>query len=210
MDKFELIKIMVQEVDAYYAIVGNNMSLKGYHNFLGEKLAQKNLENDLLKPKRTNNSEIARLLTSLNRYAKFYFKVVLEGEETQNLDEVVFLIVLMSMGQLSKTELITHTLSEKTTGMEILKRMENNELIRSLINPKDGRSKLIEISPKGIALMTKLFPKMDKVSNIVCGNLTENENELLLSLLKKLDEFHKPIYINNSQKQWLGYGPEEK
>jgi DNA-binding MarR family transcriptional regulator len=210
MDKFELIKIMVREVEAYNAVVGNNLSLEGYHAFLGEKLVQKTLEVDLLKSNRTINSEIARLLTSLNRYAKFYFKVVLEGEETQNLDEVVFLIILMGMGQLSKTELITHALSEKTTGMEILKRMENHELIRSFLNPSDGRSKLIEISPKGLALMSKLFPKMDKVSNIITGNLTEKENELLYNLLKKLDDFHKPIFINNSQKQWLGYGSEAK
>lgn len=210
MDKFELIKIMVQEVEAYNAMAGNDLSLKGYHAYLGEKLIQKTLEVDLLKSNRTSNSEIARLLTSLNRYAKFYFKVVLEGEETQNLDEVVILIILMGMGQLSKTELITHALSEKTTGMEILKRMENHELIRSFLNPSDGRSKLIEISPKGLALMGKLFPKMDKVSNIITGNLTEKENELLYNLLKKLDDFHKPIFINNSQKQWLGYGSEAK
>lgn len=210
MDKFELIKIMVQEVEAYNTMAGNDLSLKGYHTYLGEKLVQNTLEVDLLKSIRANDSEIGRLLTSLNRYAKFYFKVVLEGEETQNLDEVVFLIILLRMGQLSKTELITRALSEKTTGMEILKRMENHELIRSFLNPSDGRSKLIEISPKGIMLMDKLLPKIDKVSKILCGNLTEKESETLYRLLRKLDDFHKPIYLNNSQKQSLNYASETK
>lgn len=42
---------------------------------------------------------------------------------------------------------------------------------------------------------------MDKIreaTKIVCGDLNEAENMQLINLLNKLNEFHIPIYSNNS------------
>ncbi len=203
MDKFQLIKILIEEVEQCEARMGDNLSIEGFSGFLCEKLNKTQHRATTINSVQHKDSEIARLVTTLNRYARLYFKVILEKEETQNLDELIFLIILMEYGELSKTELITHAVSEKTTGMEILKRMEQNGLVNSIVNPNDGRSRLIKISEKGIIVIHKLFPLMEKVSKLVGGNLTAKEKDTLFEILKKLDDFHKPIYLKGTQKDWL-------
>jgi DNA-binding MarR family transcriptional regulator len=184
--------------------MGADLSLETFSSFLCEKLNKtQHKASALLNSTPNKDGEIARLVTTLNRYARLYFKVILEKEQTQNVDELIFLIILLEYGELSKTELITHAVSEKTTGMEILKRMEQNQLVSAVVNPNDGRSKLIKISEKGLSLIQKLFPLMAKVSKLVSGNLSAKEKETLFEILKKLDEFHKPIYLKGTQKDWL-------
>lgn len=204
MDKFQLIKILVEEVENCERRFGDNLSIEVFSHFLSEKSNKSHHpESSILNQPQTKDSEIARLVTTLNKYARLYFKVILEKEETQNLDELIFLVILLDYGELSKTELITHAVSEKTTGMEILKRMEQNNLVNSVVNPNDGRSKLIKISDKGKMVITKLFPLMEKVSKLVSGNLTVKEKSSLYEIMKKLDDFHKPIYLKGTQKDWL-------
>jgi DNA-binding MarR family transcriptional regulator len=205
MDKFQLTKILIEEVENCEAIMGLDLSIESFNHYLFEKLNKTHHDpaSSKLNAPQTKDREIARLVATLNRYARLYFKVVLEKEETQNLDELIFLIILLEFDELSKTELITHAVSEKTTGMEILKRMEQNGLLNSITNPNDGRSKLIKISDKGLAIIHKLFPAMEKVSRLVSGSLTSKEKDILFEILKKLDDFHKPIYLKGTQKDWL-------
>ncbi len=205
MDKFQLAKILIEEVENCEALMGSNLSIESFNHYLSEKLSKThhNRVSEIFNAPQTKDREIARLVTTLNRYARLYFKAVLEKEETQNLDELIFLIILLEYNELSKTELITHAVSEKTTGMEILKRMEQNGLLNSITNPNDGRSKLIKISDKGLAVIHKLFPAMEKVSRLVSGNLTSTEKDVLFEILNKLDDFHKPIYLKGTQKDWL-------
>ncbi len=205
MNKFQLTKILIEEVENCEAIMGLDLSIKSFNHYLFEKLNKTDHDpaSAILNATQTKDREIARLVTTLNRYARLYFKVVLEKEETQNLDELIFLIILLEFDELTKTELITHAVSEKTTGMEILKRMEQNGLLNSITNPNDGRSKLIKISDKGLAIIHKIFPAMEKVSRLVSGSLTSKEKDILFEILKKLDDFHKPIYLKGTQKDWL-------
>jgi hypothetical protein len=44
---------------------------------------------------------------------------------------------------------------------------------------------------------------MEKVSRLVSGNLTSTEKDVLFEILNKLDDFHKPIYLKGTQKDWL-------
>ena len=40
---------------------------------------------------------------------------------------------------------------------------------------------------------------MNKVALIVSGNLTHNEKTQLHTLLKKLEDFHNPIYLSHKE-----------
>ncbi len=206
MEKYELIKWFMQELESCEAKLGQSPDVNQFCNYI--KFKESKPEVLLPKPGRGQlqpsiPSEIARLVTTLNRYARFYFKVILENEPAQSIDEVVFLIILMDAGSLSKSELISRAVAEKTTGIETIKRMEQNGLVLSRPNPSDARSKLIAVAPGGFALMQRMFPRIDKVSKVVTGNLSEEEQITLVHLLNKLDEFHKPIYLNGKQKDWI-------
>lgn len=145
-----------------------------------------------------NNVEttIATSVSLMYRYAKGYIKKALQGSIIQTVDELTFLFVLVTFESLSKSELIAKNVMEKTSGIEVIKRLLNQELIHQFADENDKRSQRVAITKKGMEELMKIMPNMALVSSVVSGNLTATERSTLAYLLKKLDYHHHDIYIN--------------
>lgn len=154
-------------------------------------------EADWLKEDDDANTDISILLVFMYRYAVVYFKKALKEGNINTLDEFSFLIVLMTYPSLSKTELIQKLIMEKTSGVEVIKRLLKNELIQEFDNPNDKRSVLVAITAKGKKELASLMPKMGLVGSMVVGNLTPSEVSSLSFLLRKLDYYHNDIFLHH-------------
>lgn len=143
------------------------------------------------------NTNISTLLVFMYRYAVVYFKKALKEGTINTLDEFSFLIVLMTYPSLSKTELIQKLIMEKTSGVEVIKRLLKNGLIEEFANPNDKRSVLVAITAKGKEELALLFPKMGMVGSVIVGNLTSSEISSFSFLLRKLDYYHNDIFLNH-------------
>ena len=140
---------------------------------------------------------IGKLLTFLSRYLKIYFKKGLEDSVLTTGDDFTYLATLLHKGSLTKTELIMLNAHEKTSGMEVIKRLLNNDLIEQSDDESDKRSKRISLTSKGKSVLIQSFDMMGKVGKICTGDLTDAEKNQLMNLLKKLDNFHHDIYLNH-------------
>jgi DNA-binding MarR family transcriptional regulator len=145
------------------------------------------------------DTDIARLVSLMNRYSKGYIKKALKDSLIQTSEEFTFLIILLSHGSLSKTELITKNVVEKTSGTEVIKRLLNQQLLTQFDDEHDKRSQRVTVTDKGRAEVMQLLPKMQLVGNVVVGNLTTTEKQTLLYLLKKLDYHHNDIFMNHKE-----------
>lgn len=143
------------------------------------------------------NTDISTLLVFMYRYAVVYFKKALKESNINTIDEFSFLIVLMTYPSLSKTELVQKLIMEKTSGVEVIKRLLKNELIEEFDNPNDKRSVLVAITAKGKEELASLFPKMGLVGSVIVGNLTPAEISSLSFLLRKLDYHHNDIFLHH-------------
>lgn len=144
----------------------------------------------------SNYTDISILVAIMFRYAKGYVKKAMKNSLLKTADEFSFLITLLTYNSMTKMELINSQIMEKTSGNEIINRLIKLDLIAQELNPDDKRSMRISISPKGKIELFKLLPQMQMVSEIVAGNLNENEKYALLYILRKLDRFHNDIYHN--------------
>ncbi|UKB82085.1 winged helix DNA-binding protein [Chryseobacterium sp. MEBOG06] len=153
-------------------------------------------EEDWVRENQDQNTEIARMLVFNYRYASMYFKKALKESNINTLDEFSFLIVLMTYPFLTKTELISKLIMEKTSGVEVIKRLLKQDLIREFDNPNDKRSIMVAITDKGREELSGLLPKMGMVGNVVVGNLRPAEASSLSFLLNKLDYHHNDLFMN--------------
>lgn len=142
-------------------------------------------------------TSIAILVTYLYRYAKLYTKKALHNAPIQTPDEFSFLIVLLTHQSLSKTELINRNVHEKTTGMEIIKRLLRMGLITQFNDDSDKRSQRVAITDLGRQTIFAVLSKMEDVSRIVSGDLSDLEKNTLKQLLEKLDNFHYDIFLHD-------------
>ncbi|NMC41902.1 MAG: winged helix DNA-binding protein, partial [Bacteroidales bacterium] len=79
----------------------------------------------------------------------------------------------------------------------ILRRLAAKGLISEFPDMSDKRKVRVSVTEKGKSEIRKLLPEMSMAAGIISGNLTLNEKNTLLFLLKKLDYFHNDIFINS-------------
>jgi DNA-binding MarR family transcriptional regulator len=210
MKKSEILTTLINHFFSFDAEKGNQeeYSFDEFTGYLNAKSGGRELEireisgdNDawLTDESRDSAREISILIVLMNRYAKWYIKKVLKDSHLRTPDEFSFLITLMTYESLSKSELITKQVMEKTSGSEIIRRLIKRGLIVESADENDRRSVRISITKPGREEILRVLPLMGKVTKIVAGNLSAEEINTLSYLLKKLDYFHNDIY--NSKRE---------
>jgi DNA-binding MarR family transcriptional regulator len=207
MKKSEILTTLIIQFFSFDAERGNQdeYSIDEFIGYLNAKSDRQNLEirkisgenKELFKyeyPSATR--DISILIVLMNRYAKWYIKKVLRDSLLQTPEEFSFLISLMTYDSLNKSELITKQIMEKTSGTEVINRLVKRGMIFETADLNDKRSIRVSISEAGREEILKILPLMKKVSEIVVGNLSNEEINTLSYLLKKLDYFHNDIYLN--------------
>lgn len=175
-------------------------TITGFSYWLQQKDSSPNMKHHIQMGNKDNyasegvndtDSAIGILLGMLNKYAKHYSKIALENLPLNTIDEFGYLAHLSTHQKITKTELILRSLDGKTTGTDIIRRLVNQGLAKEIINPKDKRSKLLQITEKGKKIIYQAYVKMGAVSVKVTGNLNKTEKKQLLQILSKLELFHK-------------------
>jgi MarR family transcriptional regulator, lower aerobic nicotinate degradation pathway regulator len=201
MNRYDLIKYFIDKVEAYDKAQpdSENLTVESFNDwmfnqFLDRKEAEKLTPSNAHYKENEVNVNLSVMVGTLFRYVKNYSKKVFEHSTIQNIDEFTYLATLISYGKTTKSELISRNVHEKTTGMEIIRRLIGYGFVVQSDDVHDKRSQNVEITKNGQVEIFKLFEEMSKVSTLVSGNLSEQEKMILSYLLNKLDVFHRHIY----------------
>jgi DNA-binding MarR family transcriptional regulator len=208
MKKNEILNTLINSFFSFDAEKGNHdeYSMDEFIGYLNAKSEVQELEirkisgenKELLNYEYSSATrDISILIVMMNRYAKWYIKKVLKDSLLQTPDEFSFLISLMTYDSLSKSELITKQIMEKTSGTEIINRLVKRGMIFETADQNDKRSIRVSITRSGREEILRILPLMTNVTEIVVGNLGVEEINTLSYLLKKLDYFHNNIYIKS-------------
>jgi DNA-binding MarR family transcriptional regulator len=142
-------------------------------------------------------TEITRLICMLYRYTRGYIKKGLLGSMIQTVDEFTFLIILLTHESLTKSELINKNAMESTSGTEVIRRLLRQGLIDQFDDPDDKRSRRVVITQKGRQEIFAVLPRVQMAAKIVAGTLAHSEKNTLIYLLRKLDYFHFPLFLDD-------------
>jgi DNA-binding MarR family transcriptional regulator len=139
-------------------------------------------------------------ISNLYKYVKHYAKKILENTPLVGLDDFVFLLSVRYNPNCSKTELIQKHLLEVSSGMEILKRLHKENLVKEIPSEMDKRKKILRLTPEGEALVEQLLPTMGQLASLTSADLSLADKVRLLHSLKYLDDFHQNIFQQKSFK----------
>jgi DNA-binding MarR family transcriptional regulator len=193
--KYLLVKELLGLLEEFEEIYPNS-NIQIFSTWLHDKLKT----NDSAKSGRTASvleADISSHIGYLFRYAKIFSKSVLEKTPFQTLDDWGYCIVLLREQSLPKTELIKRNIHEKTTGIEIIKRLIAKKLVREFTDKEDNRIKRVSLTAFGRRSLQKTLAPMQKLAHKVCGNLSETEKQNLSALMRKLHIYHHPDYLKH-------------
>lgn len=193
---------LVQEFDAQnQENLEYSMDIEGFKQWVAHSEGMNTVEEDPDwegKDKgRSPESVINTLIVHMNRYAKSYSKSAIHNSDFSTQEDFIYLINLKAFGAMSKMELVKKNVQEKSAGMQIINRLIRQGWVNQTDSEIDKRSKLIEVNEKGLAVLEKQMDEVRDATRIVTGDLTHKEKMQLIVLLKKLDDFHEPIYLKN-------------
>lgn len=203
MTKFDIIKDLVSLVDEYDKSDNIDSSTEDFLFWLNEKkmVSGKSAAANLNKKDSNQMSEwrISYFVWLMSKYAKNYVKKALKDLPLVGLDDFGYLISICFEGDKTKTELIQQNINEVSSGMEIIKRLQKNGLIKPYRDETDKRATRLTATPKGHQILAVAMKEMFKASNIIAGNLNDEERLNLLTILNKLHTFHNPIFLNENK-----------
>lgn len=187
---------------AEYVNSGKPIDAKSFAAFLQEQHWEKEALTsesiNLIHGYNQNGVTIAFHLNRLNKYAKYYIKEALKDSDLLNADDFGFLATVIERQPISKSEVIAFNVHEVPSGMEVIKRLLKNGLIREEIDLNDRRIKMLFATELGMGTLFQTTAKLQKVAKIVVGKLSEDEQRTLIELMQRLDHFHEDIYQNES------------
>ena len=139
----------------------------------------------------------AAYLGKMGRYVDQYARKNLPSTPIYNLDEFTYLILLLQVESITKTEIIQRNVHPITTGTEIIKRLLKKEFIGQFPDELDGRKIRIALTDKGRNALFESAETTRKLALIASGILSNEELITFVATLKKLAVFHKKIHDNH-------------
>lgn len=193
--RYATIKILLEKLEKFEQETGQ-ADVEGFAAWLLQQSSTPNLPRFSTKwdPQLSDdNARLGMQVGILNQHAKHYIKTALKGLPLKGIFDYTFLATLLP-GSLRKSELIQSALVEFSPGMEVIRRLLRHHLIEDFEDPADGRSRRVRITPAGEQAFQEASARFEVVNQIIAGNLTYEEKQLLLNLLSKLIHFHQPIW----------------
>jgi DNA-binding MarR family transcriptional regulator len=190
----QILRQLIDNLEIYEQQEPKSASL---HDFLNWVL-QNDLPGTPYQFDRFENIDVAisKELVILSRFARFHLKRAFGDGLIQTADELGYLATLLSGEPYTKIGLIEANIHEKTSGMEIIKRLIGLKLIEQSEDPDDRRSKRLKITELGRVEAIKQFQLLAPTMTLIAGNLSPYEKQILLSLINKLNIHHKEIFEN--------------
>ena len=200
MTKFQLLKAMLSQIEDYEAATGrDDFEAEAFVLWLNERFFGEQRTAKTAGTFDISEWRISYFVGLMNKYAKIYIKKALKDSPLVNFDDFGFLITLYYEGAKTKTELIQSNISEVSSGLEILKRLERKGLVRAFKDGSDKRAAKVEATAEGRTAIEAAMQKIYPATHLIAGNLDETERLLLLTILNKLHLFHHSIYLNDSK-----------
>lgn len=204
-EQIRLIKQIIDYVDSFQK-EKNSADIKQFTIYLRDKvmLGEVTLEDSYKKEnymayKEMPKVEFSTLLTGLYRFARIYVKKAFNNTNIKTIDEFGFLASILREKSLLKNELFKKHYIEVSSGSEILKRLIKNKLVYEYKDLNDKRAKRVALTEAGFKEIMIAFDEMHKVSEIVVGNITQEELNETLTVFNKLNYFH--INVQSTSKE---------
>ncbi|MFC3199317.1 MarR family winged helix-turn-helix transcriptional regulator [Parapedobacter deserti] len=148
------------------------------------------------------DTTLAKLIGRVASMYSAYCKMALQEKPEIDLDSFYFLNAIYHKAESQKKEIIQFHFVERSTGMDILKRLLISGYITERADPVDKRAKLVSITKKGERTLHELYRLLFKPTVLMFHSIPEEEKKLLADILTPVEIKHGEI-LSKSKTQHL-------
>ncbi|AYD47834.1 MarR family winged helix-turn-helix transcriptional regulator [Arachidicoccus soli] len=161
----------------------------------------KNVIRTYQSPDISNKALVGYLLGRMNMFVKNYAKEPFQKLGVASIEEFRLLALTQRLKNPNRSEISNEAMMEFSTVNDMLKRLEKRGLIAHEKDENDKRASRVSLTPKGKELLGKIFNALAGMQPKVTGDLSDEEQENLVSLLMRLNRFHTHYFETEFKKK---------
>jgi len=143
---------------------------------------------------------LSKLLGRIMRMFSVYAEDAIKTTGLKRADEFYFLAYIDQAKNPRKTEVIYSGIIELSTGLSILEQLKKAGFIEEKDDPEDKRSKRVNITSEGKAVLFSCYEKFRQVGDILFGEMATEDMQLCIQLLQPIDTRHISQWQQNKGK----------
>jgi DNA-binding MarR family transcriptional regulator len=129
---------------------------------------------------------LIKLIDRIARMHKIYIDLALKKIKLNHFEEFNLLSAIGSLKNPRKTEVIYHTITELSTGLQLLGGLLKQGLITEKDDPEDKRSKRLSLTPKGGKLLQTCYVQFSKIPEMMLMEMPKEDIDICIQLLKNV------------------------
>jgi DNA-binding MarR family transcriptional regulator len=149
-----------------------------------------------------NDGLLLKIIGRISRLNMNYANLALKGTGLNQIEEFGILLTIKQETNPKKTEIIYANLSELSSGIDMLARMKKRGLIKEYDDKEDKRSKRVELTAKGEKITAICFVKIKKTALMLMNDLTNDDKELCIQLLKNIEIKFSTLWQRHKGKEF--------
>jgi len=149
-----------------------------------------------------NQGLLLKIIGRIGSAFGLYHRAAMKESDLPSPESFYFLNGLAHLGVIKKTGLINYLFYEYTTGMEVINKLLNDQLISEEADPNDKRARLIKLTEKGHVLLKASYGQSARVSKMIFGDMDQNSLQLCILLLRKVEERHSKLAVELRNKSF--------
>jgi DNA-binding MarR family transcriptional regulator len=195
-------KNIIELVSRYeeFAAGKKNEDLREFSVWLAGKLEKADDRRQEAASPEDVDRQIAYLLNRVAKYSRFYTRKMLAGFNITSIDEFYFLNAIAKLKNPSKSEVYFDTITELTTGAQIMKRLIALGFVREVPDGKDKRMRRVTLTKKGESLRQAVYRGLGATVKLKAGNMPLAEKKNFLAALTYIESFHDKVYRTDPDK----------
>jgi DNA-binding MarR family transcriptional regulator len=129
------------------------------------------------------DSAMASLIGKAGHLHTTYARMAIKEIPDIELEWFYLLNVISIKKEAKKTDAISLSNMEQSTGIDVLNRMKKKELIIEKEDPSDKRARLVSLTDKGKALLVQIGYYLYKVSYLLYHDIKEEDKKHIIGIL---------------------------
>ena len=172
--------------------MGNDLSRFGV--WLNKELNEQKATEIRDEYKVSKNVQIGFLLGHMMAFGEIWTKLAFRDLPIQHFHDFGTLKFIEHHVNPTKKEIADDSMVEQSSCFEALKRLNKNGLLVDEVDKTDKRAKRVKLTKKGKETILRAMQQSYALSDLLVGDLIDEEKDRLIELLGKLNHFHEDLY----------------
>lgn len=142
-------------------------------------------------------------LGGIMSYTESWTKLAFRDLPLVGMQDFGILKFIEITGNPSKKDIAQKAVMEASTCFEIIKRLQKNNLINEHTDHEDRRIRRVSLTQHGKGVLEKATRQVLNLSKFLLGDLKADEKGAMLTVFKRLNDFHYQWYHEGSREKLI-------